>query len=294
MFESVAPPWKRFIIGALGLVLLVGLAGCSTLQLGYNQAPLLAHWWLGRYADFTSEQSARIRASLDDWHTWHRGSQLLVYADELAQLRRQATDNLSAEQMCRTWSQWQRHFALAAMQALPPAGDIARTLSAEQLRQIERHQARQLAEAKADFLQPTAAERQEAGFDRALKRAEQVYGRLDDAQRTLLRDALMRSPFDPERWIAARQGRQQAFLAQLRAWQQEPLDRPAAEAGLRRLVADSLTPGDAAQAAYQRRLTEFNCALAAQLHNSTTSAQRRAAASRLAGWEQDLRALAGR
>ena len=37
---------------------------------------------------------------------------------------------------------------------------------------------------------------------------------------------------------------------------------------------------------------EFNCAFAATLHNSTTAAQRRIAAAKLAGWAADLRYLA--
>ena len=47
---------------------------------------------------------------------------------------------------------------------------------------------------------------------------------------------------------------------------------------------------DAAQ--YQQRLNEYNCAIAAKFHNSTTPAQRQAARTKLKGWEDDLRALA--
>jgi len=38
-------------------------------------------------------------------------------------------------------------------------------------------------------------------------------------------------------------------------------------------------------------LTEYNCALAAQLHNSTTPTQRGKARDNLKGWETDLRSL---
>ena len=43
---------------------------------------------------------------------------------------------------------------------------------------------------------------------------------------------------------------------------------------------------------YPQRLADYNCAFIAQLHNSTTPAQRQAASERLASWEDDLRALA--
>ena len=43
---------------------------------------------------------------------------------------------------------------------------------------------------------------------------------------------------------------------------------------------------------YQRRVTTFNCQLAAQLHNAADAAQREHLRQRLAAWEEDFRALA--
>ena len=45
--------------------------------------------------------------------------------------------------------------------------------------------------------------------------------------------------------------------------------------------------------AYTARLTEFNCAFGATLHNGMSAAQRQTAVQRLKGWENDLRMLAG-
>lgn len=42
---------------------------------------------------------------------------------------------------------------------------------------------------------------------------------------------------------------------------------------------------------YQQTLTEFNCGLAAQVHNSTSPEQRKHAQAKLKGWEDDLRSL---
>jgi len=44
--------------------------------------------------------------------------------------------------------------------------------------------------------------------------------------------------------------------------------------------------------AYQQRVTQENCALAATMHNAMTPAQRQVARSKLKGWEDDLRVLA--
>jgi hypothetical protein len=46
--------------------------------------------------------------------------------------------------------------------------------------------------------------------------------------------------------------------------------------------------------AYQQRLLQDNCALAATMHNAMTPAQRLHARTKLKGWEDDLRALVTR
>ena len=66
-----------------------------------------------------------------------------------------------------------------------------------------------------------------------------------------------------------------------------------AQAAVRQLVERSRRSPREAYAAYQQRLTQYNCAVAAQTHNATTPTQRKFAAKKLKGWEGDLRALMG-
>lgn len=304
MIEALLRRWKRWIIVACLTPILGGLAGCSALQLGYGQGPGLGQWWLSRYADFTPEQSRQIRAALQDWFAWHRRTQLPRYADDLARLQQIAAQDLTADQVCQQWAPWQRHAVAAAAQALPAVAAIGRTLDEAQLAQIARRQARVLAEAREAQLLPTAELRLDAAYERTLQRAEQFYGRLDEPQRRVLRDAVAQLPYDAERSLAGRATRQRAFLALLRTEggpaASTDAGRAAGEtagpvdAGLKRLVTDALAPTEGEEAAYRRRLAEANCMLVARLHNSTSPAQRRELLGRLRGWEQDLRALAAR
>ena len=120
-----------------------------------------------------------------------------------------------------------------------------------------------------------------------------LYGRLDDAQRSRIGEQLARSPFDPEAWLAERHQRQQDALRVLRSMGGDgTMSREQAASALRGF-ADRIerSPRDAYRR-YSERLTEFNCTLAANLHNGTTAAQRRAAARKLASWEGDLRGIA--
>ncbi len=121
-----------------------------------------------------------------------------------------------------------------------------------------------------------------------------LYGRLDDAQRERIDEGLKRSPFDPELWLAERRARQQEALQGLRRLQTtEGAGREQAQAVLRSYVERLERSPREPYRRYAERLADFNCTFAAALHNATSPAQRKVAAGRLAGWEGDLRALAG-
>jgi hypothetical protein len=276
------------LLAAAGLA----LAGCSAIRLTYNQGPTLAYWWLDRYADFSSEQAPRVRAALNDWFSWHRSTQLADYQQALAQVQRLAAADTQADAVCAQIEAWRQRADSAFEQAVPAIADIVRSASPAQINHLEQRNAKNLAEAEHDYLQPLLADRREANYQRTLDRAETLYGRLGEAQRKLLADGLAASPFDPLVWLAERHARQQDTVAALRRWQASRADAATVQAGLRRMAQDMLQSPRADYRAYAQRVNAANCALLAQLHNSTTTAQRRKAADNLRGWEEDLRVLA--
>jgi hypothetical protein len=81
-------------------------------------------------------------------------------------------------------------------------------------------------------------------------------------------------------------------LTRLAAADPARADRETQLAELQALATRLLRTPSGPYRAYQQRLTEYNCVLLAQLHNSTTPAQREAARSKLRAWEEDFRALA--
>ena len=273
------------------ILLLPLLAACSALQLSYNQGPTLAYWWLDGYVDFSAEQSPRVKTALEDWFAWHRASQLPDYAQALAAAQTLVVDKITPAQVCSTVNAWQQRFDRAYEQAIPALAEQVRTLSPEQIRHLERQQAKKHEEAVVEYLQPLPGERQKAAFERALDRAESVYGRLDPAQRRMLASELAASPIDPELWLAERRQRQLDIARSLRQWQSERSDAATVQAGLRRLGIEASTSPRADYRAYAERLMAANCAMLAKLHNSSTPAQRQQAVDKLKGWQNDLRSL---
>ncbi len=273
-------------------MLLPVLTACSALRVSYGQGPLLAYWWLDSQLAFSAEQAPRVRSALADWFAWHRATQLPDYAQALGETAAALAGNLTPTQVCSQIEAWQRRAERAVDRAVPAAAEQLRSLSSEQIHHLERRQADKLQEAADEFLKPEPAERRKAALARQVDRAETLYGSLDEAQRQLLAAGLAASPFDPERWLAERRARTVELLRSLRQWQAEQADSATVQAGLRRMVAETLRSPRPDYQAYSRRLLQANCALVAQLHNSTSAAQRQRAAGRLQRWQDDLRSLA--
>jgi hypothetical protein len=286
----------RRIIRWLGLTgLTLALAACSMLRLGYNQGPELVFWWLDGYVDITSVQAPRTREALRQWFEWHRGGELPAYADLLAQARQEVLLPAQPQQVCRWMDTLQQRGDAAVAQALPAAGQLVLALSPQQVDHLAQRFAKANDEFRDDFMQPDPARRHREAVKRTVGRVEMLYGRLESGQVEQLSRWIAASPFDPEVWYQERLLRQQALLDALRSLQDVAAAQRTPERAsklLEALYANATQSPRAAYRDYQQRLREFNCDIAARVHNLTTPAQRQRAADRLRGWEDDLRVLA--
>jgi len=275
------------LCGALTLV-----SGCSALRIGYGTAPDLAYWWLDRYVDFDGAQTARVRDAIAQWFAWHRREQLPEYAALLVRARTEVMADTTATRVCEWQSELMRRADTAFDRAAPAIADIVLSITPTQIAHIEQRYAKTNEEFRDDYLQPDPTERAAATLKRTVERAEMLYGTLDDGQRARMAAALARSPFDPELWLAERKLRQQDALQLLNKLIRDKATREQTQLAVR-AYADRIerSPREVYRR-YSDRLSEFNCAFAATLHNGTSAAQRRYAADKLAGWEGDLRALA--
>lgn len=268
------------------------LAGCSALRWAYHQAPELTYWWLDGYFDFDERQAPMVRASLDDWFGWHRATQLADYAELLAQARADAQRDATPEQVCRWWDLLRQRGSTAFDRGVPALAELVQTLDPKQVQHIERRYRKADEDFKADFLQTSHDERLQESVKRTVSRAEMLYGRLDDAQRAFVARTMAASPFDAQLWLAERQARQREIVQTLRGLVAERAEVARVQAALRLFAAHAARSPRAEYRGHYERLTDYNCQFIAQLHNTTSLDQRRRAAERLKGWEDDLRALA--
>ncbi len=274
----------------MGLVL---LPGCSSVRLGYASGEQLAWWYLDGYMDFNKAQSAQAKLGLQALFSWHRATQLPDYAAVLVQAQQAVLEPTTPAAACRWWQLVLDKLEPTVDRAMQEAAQVVPLLGEPQFKHLEGKYLKVLEEMRRDYLQPDAEDRHAASVKRALARAEQLYGSLDESQRKVVSAGVAASPFDPQAWLAERQRRQRDTLQTLRSLTGERAEQPQRVAALRKLVERTERSPDPSYRAYQQQLSDYNCAFAAQIHNATTPAQRQRARQRLKGWEEDFRALAG-
>jgi hypothetical protein len=301
---------RRAIIGALALGTALGLGACSSIRLGYNQGPRLAHWWLDGYADFTGAQDEQVRAALEGFFAWHRRAELPAVDRLLAQGRAAATGPLSAEDFCRFGDEALLRRDAAVPELIARLAPIAATLTPAQRQRIARKLEERTNELREEWMPADPAEREAATLKRTVERIEDLYGRLDRGQKDWLAAQLKQSPWDPERWFRDRRERERKLLEALTlaaargapgsavtaTGASAPLASTkaaddAARAALTAWWRDVAEPATPEAGAYVDRLVKWNCQLSAALHERTTPAQRQTLQKKLAGWQADVKTL---
>jgi hypothetical protein len=277
------------IIGVL--LVAAALGACSTVRLAYNNLPELSYWWLDGYLDFDSAQTPKVRDELAQLLEWHRRNELPRVAALLQEAQALAPGEVSADQACRMAEQIRERLLAVAVQAEPAIADIALGLGDAQLQQLERKYAKINAEYHKEWLDRSKADVHERRYDRFLERLEDFYGRLEPAQRDLLRRQIAQSVFDPKLADAERRQRQREMLALLRGLQAARPPAAEARAAVHAHVLRIADPPPGPWRAHQQALLEEGCRNLAALHGVTGAGQRDKAVQRLAAYRDDVARL---
>lgn len=278
---------KLFLL--LGLLV---LQGCSAIKLGYNQMPTLGYWWLDSQLSFESAQAEPVREALRQLQRWHRSSELTIYADLLQNLQTLSQEDTDAQQVCAVWTQVETATHRLAQQAIALATPVALQLQSRQLRHLLRHQEEKNDVWEQEWLQGPAPDRLKRRVDRTAARMADFYGNLSERQLELLREQLQKSVWQPEWGRRERLRRQQALVSALQRLQQGDLSAPQAQAVLEGVWQQWLQPPPGPDRQIYRQFVAQSCENLAELHNSTTTAQRQRLARRLRSYETNLRELA--
>ncbi len=279
------------LLRIISALLLVTLSACSAIKLGYNNAPSILYWWLDGYLDFNDAQSLQVRDDLTTLHDWHRSQALPAYADSLIRMQQLVPGKVSPEQLCTVATEVRFYMHQIGVKAAEPLSQLALSLRPSQFKYLAQQYEKKNKKWREEWLNLTPDELTEHRLKLAVDRAQNLYGRLQEPQRQLLRQSIANSPFDAHLSYREIQRRQQDILLTL-AEHGNNAHRPVhVKAEVLALIERSLNSPDTAYRKQQDRLIAEGCQTLSKLHNSVTHAQRTKAMEMLKDYAADARIL---
>lgn len=273
---------------ALGLV----LHGCSAVKIAYNQAPALVYLYLDGYMNFNDTQSDLVKKGLTQMQAWHRQTQLPAYIELLQKVQQMMPQDISPNQACEVFADMRQKVLTIADYAEPATLSLVATFTQKQLDTMQRKFAKGNTTWREDYLEGTDKDVFDKRQKSAIKRSEMLYGSISDKQRSLIAQQVEKSQFKAAQSYAERQRRQKDMLQTLGKIMASPQDTVNAQKDLRSLMQRSVVSPDPGYRSYVEVITQESCASFAELHNTTTTGQRKKAVEVLAGYEKDLKTLA--
>lgn len=280
---------RRLSALIVAMLVVLGLSGCSTIRLAYNQADHIAAWMADDYFDLTPEQKQAFRSRFHRFHAWHRATQLPDYANLLEATRQRIL--AGAAQADADWLADSIHTRLRTMarHGYKDAAFVLSQLSDEQLQAAQKEFDRSNRKYMRENGVGAAPDQQRRlRARRHMERIEHWTGPLDASQEARLRELSRALPLITEQRYQERLRRQSEFLGLLQ-------QRKNPEAFAPRLR-DWLVEWDRTRpAAYQQEYTQFMQASARMyvaVLDMLTPEQRQHVVAVLQRYQQAFRELA--
>ncbi len=267
------------------LVLVIALSGCSALQLGYNNADKLLQWRADQYFGFEGEAQADFERRMGRFLSWHRRSELPLYAVFANQLADRLARGVSLADLVWGYDSFQTYLRQSLRAGTGEIGDLLDALSAAQVDKFQQRLDKENRDfAKEHGLREGPDERRARRVKRNVERMEEWFGPLTDAQVERIAHYSRRAPLDDELRNRDRIRMQEELLAMLKS-------REAAKRLVPWAAAWDQHRAPAYETLRRANLQEFY-AMLLDLDKTLTLDQRARAVKRLRGFAADLTALA--
>ncbi|OBV39547.1 DUF6279 family lipoprotein [Janthinobacterium psychrotolerans] len=291
-FNTQAPLHQRFTCVLLALMLVV-VAGCSSLRLAYNNGDTVLYWWLNAYVDLDRDQKGWVREDIDKLFDWHRKTQLRDYVEILRKGQKQVQGNPTQADLMADYSEIKSRTQSLLLKAAPDLADLARSLKPEQIAQMEKKFKSNNDDYRKKFLSGDQEKRQQLRYKKSMEQFELWFGSFSSEQEALIRKASDARPLDNEIWLDERSRRQRNVLALVQKVQNEKLGKEATVALINTLIKDSfdrLEHSD--RKAFFDAFENSTAQMILTVIKIATPAQKAHAVKRMQGWIDDFNSLA--
>ena len=278
---------------ALLILMLVVVAGCSSLRLAYNNGDTVLYWWLNAYVDLDRDQKGWVRDDIDKLFDWHRKTQLKDYVEILRKGQKQVQGNPTQADLMADYGEIKSRTQSLLLKAAPDLADLARSLKPEQIAQMEKKFTSNNDDYRKKFLTGDQEKRQQLRYKKSMEQFELWFGSFSREQEAIIRKASDARPLDNEIWLDERMRRQRNVLTLVQKVHHEKLSKEATVALINTLVKDSfdrLEHSD--RKAFFDAFENSTAQMILTVIKLATPAQKAHAVKRMQGWIDDFNSLA--
>ena len=278
---------------ALLTLMVVLVAGCTSLRLAYNNGDTVLYWWLNAYVDLDRDQKGWVREDIDKLFDWHRKTQLKDYVEILRKGQKQVQGNPTQADLLADYSEIKNRTQSLLLKAAPDLADLARSLKPEQVAQMEKKFKSNNDDYRKKFLTGDQEKRQQLRYKKSMEQFELWFGSFSSEQEAIIRKASDARPLDNEIWLDERSRRQRNVLTLVQKVQNEKLSKEATVALINTLIKDSferLEHSD--RKAFFDTFDNSTAQMVLTVIKIATPAQKAHAVKRMQGWIDDFNSLA--
>ena len=275
------------------LCLTVTLLACSAARLGYSNGETISYWWLNSYVDFDSEQKPWVRNRIDQVFAWHRKTQLKEYVRLIGRMQHRDLATVTPADVMGDYNDAKTRVLMIADRAAPELAELALSLDAEQIANIEKKFSKSNDKFRSEYLHGDVAARQEFRYRKVLKQAEYWFGNFSREQEEKIRIASNARPLNNDLLMLDRVRRQQELISLLKKIRTEKPDRDAATAMLKQFVAATVDRfGNRQHQIFFDESTAATAVMVASIMHIATPAQKAYFVRALQDWMNDFNKLA--
>jgi hypothetical protein len=233
-------PYRATFTACLLFLIVTLQFGCSAARFGYSNGEMLSYWWLDGYVKFNKDQRSRVKKELANLFAWHRQTQLQEYVRLLKHAQGRVQHKVTEAELLAGHDEIKKHILVLVDKALPAMADLALSLQAEQIDNIDRKLTAHNDEYRKDYVGSDLEKRQRSRYKKALKQAENWFGSFSPEQKQQIRAVSDARPLNSELVFSDRVQRQAELIAMLKKIHAEQPKREVAMAMIRSYIVATL------------------------------------------------------
>jgi len=274
-------------IGALLLVTILLVTGCSSTRLAYRYADWAIVWWVEDLVTLTPPQEQQLNDDIENLRQWHCSTELPRYRAWLSRFQNDlASGKPGPAEINNLQSQLLTFFPPLIQQITPVAVNLLSSLSDEQVRELAGNMAEQHREQEEEFLVGDAEAIAQARAERTMERAEHWLGSLNGSQKSSISDWSDNRAGQTRIWLKGRKNWQNALLDTL-----ENRNKPGFDDAITELVKSPEAARGSAHAKMMNKSTEAMARLIYELLQASQPSHLDHLARRTSDLSDDFKAL---